>query len=55
MIKDPVCGMELTKEKIKESHEYHGFIYYFCSENCKNMFKQIPRGYVGNHPERRLK
>ena len=54
MRSDPVCGMVLTKEKIKSNYEYHGSIYYFCSENCKNMFKQVPRGYVGDHPERRM-
>jgi Cu+-exporting ATPase len=55
MIKDPVCGMELEKEKVKGSYDYHGFTYYFCSENCLDMFKAIPRGYVGDHPERRNK
>lgn len=37
MIKDPICGMQVDKEKAVKL-EKDGKTYYFCSENCKNKF-----------------
>jgi Cu2+-exporting ATPase len=37
MIKDPVCGMQVDKEKAVKL-EKGGKTYYFCSEHCKNTF-----------------
>ena len=37
MVKDPVCGMEVDKNKAVKL-EKDGKTYYFCSEHCKNTF-----------------
>lgn len=37
-VKDPVCGMSIDKEKAQFSSKMDGKIYYFCSENCKEIF-----------------
>ncbi len=36
--RDPVCGMSVDKEKTQFSSKMDGKIYYFCSENCKQIF-----------------
>ena len=41
---DPVCGMEATKSLI--SYQYHGKIYYFCSDHCKDQFSQDPESHI---------
>ncbi len=37
-VKDPVCGMSVNKEKAQFSSKMDGEIYYFCSENCQQIF-----------------
>jgi len=51
-VKDPVCGMEVDLKISKFKSEYHGKTYYFCSKEDKEMFDKMPRGYVGEHPEK---
>lgn len=46
-VKDPVCGMEKAKSEFKFTSQYKGKTYYFCSQNCKEMFDGEPRGYAG--------
>lgn len=43
MVKDPVCGM-IAKEEFK--YEFKGEAYYFCSNLCKNEFKNSPDKYL---------
>lgn len=43
MVKDPVCGM-IAKEEFK--YEFKGKIFYFCSNLCKNEFKNSPDKYL---------
>jgi len=43
---DPVCLMKVTKDPKTLSYEYKKKIYYFCSENCKEQFKQDPEKYL---------
>ncbi|MFQ5862279.1 MAG: YHS domain-containing protein [Candidatus Brocadiales bacterium] len=38
---DPVCGMTVGKEKAV-SYGYHGFVYYFCSTDCRAAFSMDP-------------
>ncbi|MCF6154361.1 MAG: YHS domain-containing protein [Candidatus Brocadia sp.] len=43
--KDPVCGMEVNKEKaVKLEHD--GKTYYFCSKMCEESFKKDPSKYL---------
>jgi starch phosphorylase len=43
MDRDPVCGM-IAKEEFK--YEFKGKIFYFCSNLCKNEFKNSPDKYL---------
>lgn len=45
-VKDPVCGMEIEKEKAKATYEYKGKTYYFCMEKCKKEFIKDPEKYA---------
>jgi YHS domain-containing protein len=45
-VKDPVCGMEVEKDKAKATYEYKGKTYYFCREKCKEEFVKNPAKYV---------
>lgn len=42
-VKDPVCGKEIDKALAEARATHEGQTYYFCSEECKNIFKQNPR------------
>lgn len=44
--KDPVCGMEIDKNKTQFSSKMNEEVYYFCSENCKQKFNTKPEMYV---------
>lgn len=37
-VKDPVCGMEIEKEKAKFKETVKGKEYYFCSKDCRDKF-----------------
>ena len=43
---DPVCGMEVDKEKAAGKSEYNGETYYFCSPGCKAAFDKDPEKAV---------
>ncbi|MBV5328335.1 MAG: efflux RND transporter periplasmic adaptor subunit [Chlorobium sp.] len=48
--KDPVCGMTINEENALADGltvEHEGKTYYFCSEDCKEQFKQDPRSFLG--------
>ena len=45
MIKDPVCGMEVTKDS-QYSTQYQHNTYYFCSESCWKKFVADPPQYL---------
>lgn len=49
--RDPVCGMQGPISKARESTEYHGRVYHFCSTKCLELFKQNPERYIdgGGH------
>ena len=46
VIKDPVCGMDVSDTKKAPSEEYKGKVYYFCSVHCRESFKKDPSSYV---------
>ena len=46
MVKDPVCGMQISKDQAAGKSEYEGKSYYFCSAHCKDAFNKQPAEYV---------
>lgn len=45
-ISDPVCKMNVDKNKTKYSSEYKDKKYYFCSEDCMKNFNEEPKKYI---------
>lgn len=43
---DPVCGKTVTTDKAKPS-VFGGYVYYFCSRECREAFEAAPELYVG--------
>jgi len=43
---DPVCLMKVEKDENALNYEYKGKTYYFCSENCKEQFRQNPDQFL---------
>lgn len=48
MALDPVCGMEVDETKPPAQTEYDGVRYYFCSQNCRNVFEEDPEEYIAS-------
>lgn len=46
MVKDLVCGMEISPETAKVNMEYKGNTCYFCSQHCKEEFEKSPEKYL---------
>jgi YHS domain-containing protein len=44
--KDPVCGMEVSRESAAAEAEYDGRHYYFCSGTCRQRFLADPALYA---------
>jgi len=42
----PVCGMEIDEEDAVDQAIYQGETYYFCSDQCANMFEANPEQFV---------
>jgi len=49
VIKDPVCGMEISQKSAREEFTYQGKTYYFCAEICLNSFMNEPESYIHRH------
>lgn len=47
MLKDPVCGMDVT-DKSDYHAEHAGSYYYFCSHHCLQKFSQNPHQYIAD-------
>lgn len=43
---DPVCGMEVNKEKAPAVFLYMGRTLYFCSASCQRLFRGNPYEYI---------
>jgi YHS domain-containing protein len=46
MERDPVCGMEVSRQKAAAVTQYHGKTYYFCAEACRQAFDRNPEKYL---------
>jgi YHS domain-containing protein len=44
-VTDPVCHTDIQTSAAKTSM-YHGEIYYFCSQKCREQFEASPPQYV---------
>jgi Cu+-exporting ATPase len=44
---DPVCGMRVEAGQVEAQSRYQGREYYFCSQECKRLFDENPKEYVG--------
>ena len=42
---DPVCGKTVSTVRAKSS-VYDGYVYYFCSRECREVFEAMPETYV---------
>jgi len=49
---DPVCGMTVSIEAGKPTHEYGGQTFHFCSSTCHDKFSTDPHHYIsGAHKQ----
>ena len=46
MATDPVCGMSVDQNSAEATSTYKGKTYYFCSEDCKEIFDKEPDEYT---------
>ena len=46
MPQDPVCQMNVDKDKAAPTSEYKEKTYYFCAAGCKEKFEKEPEKYV---------
>ena len=44
---DPVCGKTVSTETAKSS-VHDGYIFYFCSRDCREHFEAAPEQYLAN-------
>lgn len=44
--KDPVCGMEVSRNTAAAVAEYKGETYYFCAPVCRDRFLEDPEKYA---------
>lgn len=50
-LKDPVCGMTVTKQSAHQS-VHMGSTYFFCGTKCKTKFDADPMNYMGERIDR---
>ena len=43
---DPVCHMELKRADAAAAIDYHGTVYFFCSNACRDAFLADPDRYT---------
>jgi len=43
---DPICGATVSPDKAK-STVYDGWVYYFCSHECREVFEVSPESHLG--------
>jgi YHS domain-containing protein len=44
-VKDPVCGTKIDRSP-ERSESYGASVYYFCSETCRDQFRQNPQDFI---------
>ena len=45
-VRDPVCGMVFDEADAKGESSYEGSFYFFCDQECKEVFDKDPERYV---------
>ena len=45
-VKDPVCGMKVSKKTAPATSQHMDKTFYFCSGTCKEKFDQDPLKYI---------
>jgi len=50
-VKDPVCGMEISRHEAAGQIEHEGQTYYFCSDSCQKQFEAEPSRFIVNKAE----
>lgn len=45
-VKDPVCKMQVAKDKAAGKAAHDGVTYYFCAESCLKDFQADPKKYA---------
>jgi len=59
---DPICGMDVEIKPESLQYAHNGKTYYFCSEHCREKFKENPENFIeadkdihaeSSHPEPR--
>ena len=45
-VSDPVCGMRIARSKAVAKEVYVGHAYFFCSNDCQQVFAANPRAFV---------
>lgn len=45
-LRDPICGMEVSKDSAAGELEHGGRTYYFCSARCREKFRAAPAKYA---------
>ena len=43
---DPVCGMQVARDRVSPQHEFGGRAYRFCRRECQQKFIQTPEFYL---------
>ncbi len=55
VLRDPVCGMQLSPSAAIEELLYHDKTYYFCSRACRKGFVEDPEKYILHHRQHGMK
>ncbi len=54
MIKDPVCGKRINRNKAHITIEYEKEKYYLCCPLCQSEFEKDPRKYLAGRKKQFL-
>jgi len=46
IVTDPVCGAVIDAEDAAASEDFEGQTYFFCSEDCLEVFQAAPENFV---------
>jgi Cu+-exporting ATPase len=44
--RDPVCRLEIDLDDAASQETFAGRTYFFCSEDCAELFRENPEDYV---------
>lgn len=54
-VRDPVCGMELSRKSAPEELVYGGKTYNFCVDTCRKEFEADPEKHIPHHRQHGMK